>query len=230
MKMAEKQHILIVEDEPDIAEALCFRLRRAGYACHYVTDGRAALELLERQPCDLLILDRMLPGLSGDEIAHRLRRHPRLAELPVLMLTAKADDADELAGFALGADDYVRKPFSIELLLARVAALLRRAGAVSGDRLSGGPVVVDCARREVTVAGEPVELTATEFKLMVALLKARGRVLERTQLIAAALGPHAVVTDRTIDVHISALRRKLGSAARCIRTFRGVGYAFRESE
>jgi two-component system phosphate regulon response regulator PhoB len=227
--MGSSKSILIVEDEGDLADVLSYHLEREGYACRHVRDGEAALAEVQRSRPDLIVLDRMLPKLSGDEVATRLRRDSRTVDLPIIMLTAKAEDADELVGFALGADDYVRKPFSIKLLLARIAALLRRERAARQESqvLSAGPVVLDRARHEVTVEQRPVTLTATEFRILATLMGAGGRVLERGQLIDAALGRNVAVTDRTIDVHVAALRRKLGSAAACVRTVRGVGYTFR---
>jgi len=227
--MAELASILIVEDEADLADLLRYHLEREGYRCRRVEDGQRALAEATRQPPDLVILDRMLPGLSGDEVARRLRREPRTAAIPIIMLTAKAADEDELVGFALGADDYIRKPFSVKLLLARVSAVLRRreSAGVPREVLALGPVVLDHGRHEVTVAGRPVELTATEFRILAALMEARSRVLSREQLIDRVLGQGAAVTNRAMDVHIAALRKKLGPAADCIHTVRGVGYAFR---
>jgi two-component system phosphate regulon response regulator PhoB len=221
--------ILMVEDETDLAGTVMFHLRRAGYECRAIDNGLDALAEVQRRPPDVLILDRMLPKLSGDEVAMRLRSDPRTARVPIIMLTAKAEETDELVGFALGADDYVRKPFSIKLLLARIQALLRRdeGSASPPDVLSGGPIVLDRGRHEVTVAEQPIVLTPTEFRLLRALMAARGRVLSRDQLIDAGLGPGAAVTDRTIDVHIAALRRKLATAGGWILTIRGAGYAFR---
>ena len=183
----------------------------------------------QRHPPDLILLDRMLPRLSGDEVALRLKRDTRTAAVPIVMLTAKDEDEDELVGFALGADDYVRKPFSVKLLLARVAAVLRRHqnGAAKKEVVTLGPVVLDHGRHEVTVDGQPLDLTATEFRILAALLTARGRVLTREQLIDNALGQGAAVTNRAMDVHIAALRKKMGRAADCIHTVRGIGYAFR---
>jgi len=221
--------ILIVEDESDLADALSYHLEREGYKCRRARDGEAALAEVSRSRPDLIVLDRMLPKLSGDEVATRLRRDPHTADIPIIMLTAKAEDADELVGFALGADDYVRKPFSIKLLLARVAAMLRRdrAAQQESEVLSAGPVVLDRGRHEVTVEGRSVTLTATEFRILAALMGAGGRVLDRGQLIDAVLGQNVAVTDRTMDVHIAALRKKLGTAAAWIQTIRGVGYTFR---
>lgn len=228
--MRRGQSILVVEDEPDLADVLCHHLEREGYVCRKAGDGQIALAEAFRQPPDLIVLDRMLPRLSGDDVAARLKREPRTAHVPIIMLTAKAEEADALVGFALGADDYITKPFSTRLLLARVAAVLRRRDLAEQEAevRSGGPVVLDRGRHEVTVDGRPVPLTATEFKILAALMGARGRVLERGQLIDSVLGTGVAVTNRTIDVHIAALRRKLGHAAAWIHTIRGVGYAFRE--
>lgn len=227
--MESGKSILVVEDERDIADALCYQLRREGYQCRLAADGEAALAEVRRSRPDLIILDRMLPKLSGDEVAARLKRASSSAAIPIIMLTAKAEDADELVGFALGADDYVRKPFSIKLLLARIAAMLRREHAARQppDVLSGGPAVLDRGRHEVRIEGQSVALTATEFKILATLMGAGGRVLSRGQLIDAVLGPHVAVTDRTMDVHIAALRRKLGPGAQWIQTVRGVGYTYR---
>jgi two-component system phosphate regulon response regulator PhoB len=221
--------ILVVEDERDLSDVLCYHLQREGYECRQAGDGEAALAEVQRARPDLIVLDRMLPKLSGDEVATRLRRDDRTADVPIIMLTARAEDTDELVGFALGADDYVRKPFSVKLLVARIAALLRRGEQARQERdvLSAGSVLVDRARHEVTVAGQPVTLTATEFRILAALLAAGGRVLTRGQLIDTVLGHNVVVTDRTMDVHIAALRKKLGPAADCVQTVRGVGYTFR---
>ncbi len=224
--------ILIVEDEADLADLVSFHLQREGYQCRRAADGNRALAEAHRQPPDLIILDRMLPGVAGDEVASRLKRDERTAGIPIIMLTAKAEDDDELVGFALGADDYVRKPFSVKLLLARVAAVLRRRQEAAAGRevLAVGPVTLDHGRHEVLVAGHPAALTVTEFRILASLMAAHGRVLTRDQLIDAVLGQGAPVTSRAMDVHIAALRRKLGSAAGCVETIRGVGYAFRVPE
>ena len=225
----ERASILVVEDEVDLADVVCYHLQREGYDCRRAQDGERAVAEAQRHPPDLILLDRMLPRLSGDEVALRLKRDTRTAAVPIVMLTAKAEDEDELVGFALGADDYVRKPFSVKLLLARVAAVLRRHqnGAAKKEVVTLGPVVLDHGRHEVTVDGQPLDLTATEFRILAALLTARGRVLTREQLIDNALGQGAAVTNRAMDVHIAALRKKMGRAADCIHTVRGIGYAFR---
>ncbi len=221
--------ILIVEDEVDLADMIRFNLEREGYSARCVHDGELALGEIRRHPPDLVLLDRMLPKLSGDEVLAQLKRDPSTSMIPVIMLTAKAQEADELVGLALGADDYITKPFSMKLLLARVQAMLRRADVLSKESevLTGGPVRLDSSRHEVFVSDSAVVLTATEFRLLRALLAADGRVLSRAQLIDAALGPNAAVTDRTIDVHITALRKRLCEAADWVQTIRGVGYTFR---
>ncbi|MCG3127117.1 MAG: Sensory transduction protein regX3 [Phycisphaerae bacterium] len=227
--MAASKSILIVEDETDLADVLRYHMEREGYLCRRAADGATAIAEVQRTPPDLVVLDRMLPKTTGDEVALRLKRDPRTAAIPIIMLTAKAEETDELVGFALGVDDYIRKPFSIKLLLARIAAVLRReeAGGAEKDVLSGGPIMLDRARHEVEVQGRPIVLTATEFRVLAALMNARGRVLDRERLIDAVLGTDVAVTNRTIDVHIAALRKKLGGAASWLRTVRGIGYAFR---
>ncbi len=230
--MEGRSTILVVEDESDLAELVCYHLQREGYVCRRAGDGERAVAEAYRNPPDLIVLDRMLPKLAGEEVAMRLKRDSRTSAIPIIMLTAKAEDEDELVGFALGADDYVRKPFTMKLLLARVTAVLRRQAAVASPRevLTMGPVVLDHSRHEVRVEERRLDLTATEFKVLASLMAANGRVLSREQLIDSALGIDVAVTNRTIDVHIASLRRKLGPAATYIHTVRGVGYTFRSPE
>lgn len=230
--MPPRKSILVVEDETDLADLVCYHLEREGYEARRAGDGERALADAYRQQPDLIILDRMLPKVSGDEVARRLRRDDRLASIPIIMLTAKAEEADELVGFALGVDDYISKPFSTKLLLARVSAVLRREQGPGNqrDRLTIGAVVLDHGRHEVTVDDEQIDLTATEFRILASLMTARGRVMSREQLIESTLGHGAAVTNRAMDVHIAALRKKLRSASNCIQTIRGVGYAFRVGE
>lgn len=221
--------IFVVEDETDLADLVRRYLEGEGYECRVITRGDQVLVEAGRRRPELILLDRMLPGISGDEVAARLKRDPSTAGIPIIMLTAKAEEADQLVGFALGAEDYISKPFSMKVLAARVAALLRRRGDTSGqaDEIEAGPLRISSARHEVTIDGTPVTLTLTEFRLLAALVKARGRVLDRSKLIDLALGADTVVVDRTIDVHITAVRKKLGKAALWIQTIRGVGYTFR---
>lgn len=230
--MSSRKSILIVEDEADLADLVRRHLEREGYACRTAPDGQTALAEIRRSMPDLVLLDRMLPGLSGDELLSHIRHENRGAGIPVIMLTAKAEESDQLVGFALGADDYVAKPFSMKLLLARVAALLRRAEAAERDPevFSSGPITLDVGRHEVTVEDRPVVLTATEFRILRTLMAANGRVLSRSQMIDSVLGTGVAVTDRTIDVHITAVRKKLLHAGAWIQTIRGVGYTFRKPD
>ncbi|MFP3937504.1 MAG: response regulator [Phycisphaerae bacterium] len=220
------KRIVIVEDEPDMAELVAMQLRREHYEVEVAHDGSAGLELIRRRPPDLVLLDLMLPGISGQEVLRRLRSDPHTANVPVVVLTARSEESDVVSGLHLGADDYVTKPFSMSVLSARVAAVLRRSepSAPEGDVLTAGPIRVNRQTHLVEVDGESVSLTLTEFRLLSAILAGRGRVLTRNQLIDKAMGQDAVVTDRTIDVHLTALRRKLGDARRFIQTVRGVGY------
>ena len=221
--------ILVIEDETDLAEVVRYNVEREGYECRTASDGNAALAELRRRRPDLVVLDRLLPGKSGDEVAAEIRRDPANSSVPIIMLTAKAEESDQLVGFALGADDYVTKPFSVKVLLTRIGALLRRTGPVPepSSNLRAGPISLDVARHEVVVSGRTVSLTSMEFGILKALLGASGRVLDREQLIDAVLGPTVAITDRTVDVHIAAIRRKLGNAAEWIQTIRGVGYTIR---
>lgn len=222
-----KKHILVVEDERDMAELIALRLRREGYRVDVAHDGAEALDRVRAQPPDLMLLDLMLPRMSGTEVANIVRHDPRTAAVPIIMLTAKAEESDVIVGLKLGADDYVTKPFAMSVLMARVGAVLRRANSLTagGDApLTVGPITIDRQRHCVEVAGAAVELTYTEFRLLLALAAARGRVLSRNQLMDQALGLETVVSDRTIDVHLTALRKKLGEARDLIKTVRGVGY------
>jgi len=219
--------VVIIEDERDMAELLALRLRKEGYQVEVAHDGARGLEMVRAAPPDLVLLDVMLPEMSGTEVAAAIRGDPRAAGVPIIMLTARAEESDIVVGLKFGADDYVTKPFSMSVLLARIDAVLRRAAAPRGEAaglMRVGPIEIDPQRHEVRVAGRPVALTLTEFRLLAALAAARGRVLSRNQLMDQALGLDVVVTDRTIDVHMTGLRRKLGAARECLQTVRGVGY------
>jgi len=210
-----------------MAELVAMRLRREGYLVEVAPDGLRALETIRAAAPDLAIVDIMLPVLSGTDLVTELRQDPRTSTVPIIMMTAKGEETDIVVGLRLGADDYVTKPFSMSVLVARVAAVLRRAAALR-EGAKGlrrfGPITLDADRHVVEVGGRPVDLTVTEFRLLMALAGARGRVLNRNQLVDQAIGINAVVTDRTVDVHLTALRRKLGEARACIQTVRGVGY------
>jgi len=218
---------LIVEDERDMADLVATRLRREGYLVDVAHDGLDGLQRVRAQPPDLALVDIMLPKMSGTDLVMEVRQDPRTASVPVVLMTARGEESDVVVGLSLGADDYVTKPFSMAVLVARVAAVLRRS-AVLRDTGKGpiqaGPIRLDPQRHLVEVHGRPVSLTRTEFRLLEALVVARGRALTRNQLIDQAMGLHAIVTDRTIDVHLTALRRKLGDARSCILTVRGIGY------
>jgi two-component system phosphate regulon response regulator PhoB len=222
-----KKHIVIIEDEKDMADLVATRLKREGYKVDVANDGTGGLDLVRSHPPDLVLLDIMLPGMPGTEIAAKLRDDPRTAGVPIIMLTAKSEESDIVVGLKFGADDYVTKPFSMSVLVARIDAVLRRAAAASASGkapLKIGALVIDQEQHRVEVNGRHVPLTLTEFRVLTALVAARGRVLNRNQLMDQAIGLDAIVTDRTIDVHITSLRRKLGLARRFVQTIRGVGY------
>ena len=221
--------VLVVEDEPDIRALIVHHLTRDGFRCRTAADGLEALAQLHAGAPDLVVLDLMLPGIDGLELTRRLRAEPAWAALPIIMLTAKADEVDRVVGLELGADDYVAKPFSPKELLARVRAVLRRARpADDGRALAGGEIALDPGRHRVTVAGTPVELTPKEFDLLHALMASGGRVLSREHLLNRVWGYARAdeIESRTVDVHVRRLRAKLGAAGRRIATVKSVGYRF----
>jgi DNA-binding response OmpR family regulator len=224
--MAQKMHILVVDDEKDLCDLLSYNLKKAGYLVSVVHSGRAALDQIAQELPDLVVLDVMLPELSGTEVASRLRANPTTARLPIIMATAKGEEIDQLVGLTAGADDYIAKPFSHNILIARIEAVLRRASPSRPARntLALGPVQIDNDTHEALVDGQPMKLTLTEFRLLTALVQGDGRVLSRSALMSRAMGPGIMVTDRTIDVHITSIRKKLGRYADLIKTVRGVGY------
>jgi DNA-binding response OmpR family regulator len=229
-----RKKVLVVDDEKDIVDLVAYNLARNGYDTITAGDGNDALDSAIKNSPDLIILDLMVPGIDGTEVARRLKADPKTAKIPIIMLTAKSEETDVVVGLTLGADDYVTKPFSMKVLLARVGSVLRRAESTGGapgegGTLRAGPLSIDTLKHEVLVNGEPIKLTLTEFKLLSSLLAARGRVLTRDQLMDRAMGTDVFVTDRAIDVHITAIRKKLGDAAWLVNTVRGVGYRLRES-
>jgi DNA-binding response OmpR family regulator len=226
-----KGTILIIDDEKDLLELVRYNLEKEGFDAICAADGAGGLEIAQRHKPDLVVLDVMMPGMDGIEVCKRLRNDPRTQRLPIIMLTARATEADRVIGLELGADDYVIKPFSPRELVARVKAVLRRTTLQENlpTVLRRGPITIDAERPDVTCDDMPVSLTATEFKILQYLLSRPGRVVSRDDIIDAALGRDAAVFDRTIDVHITAIRRKLGNAAQHIETVRGFGYKFRES-
>jgi len=222
--------ILVIDDEPELVKLLDYNLSKAGYLVLSARDGESGLAAARKHAPDAIILDVMMPGLDGWEVCKRLRQDPSTSALPVLMLTAKADEGDRVLGLELGADDYVGKPFGVRELLARVKALLRRSEVASSspEVLKTGKIVIDSSRRTVTASGKPVALTATEFNLLKALAEREGRVISREDLLSLARGDEVAVMDRTVDVHVAALRKKLGKMGEMIETVRGVGYRLKE--
>ncbi|HEX2277827.1 MAG: response regulator [Candidatus Tectomicrobia bacterium] len=221
--------VLVIDDEKDIVSLLRYHLEKSGFHCLEGMDGSTALRLVREYHPDLLILDLMLPGMDGLEICRQLRQDVATARLPILMLTAKAEEVDRVVGLEVGADDYVVKPFSPRELVARVRAILRRAQEPAEFAVKRiGELEVDESRHSVGVQGTPVELTAKEFGLLCALMRANGRVLNREQLLEGVWGyaDAAEIESRTVDVHIRRLREKLGSEAKRIVTVKGVGYRF----
>ncbi len=223
--MSVNTRILIIDDEADLVDIISFNLTKAGYTTLQAFNGAEGLDLAMREHPDLLLLDLMLPKLSGMDVARRLRAEPSTASIPIIMLTAKAEELDQLDGLTVGADDYITKPFSIPVLLARIEAVLRRTSSNDGASvISLAGVSVNLDTYDVTVDDEPIQLTATEFKLLASLLQAAGRVLTRHELISRAMGAGVRITDRAVDVHLAAVRKKLGSQGKLIKTVRGVGY------
>ena len=226
--------ILVVEDERDIAALVAYHLTMEGYRVRTAEGGQEALEAAAAERPDLMVLDLMLPGYSGYDVLAELRRQPALRDVPVIILTARREEADRVKGLELGADDYLTKPFSPRELVLRVGAVLRRAQspAVAGATrmLRGGDVLVDLNALTVTVDGEPADLTPTEYRLLVALLERRGRVQSREQLLHSAWDVDARIETRTVDMHVQRLRSKLGPAGDNIETVRGFGYRFRNKE
>jgi two-component system phosphate regulon response regulator PhoB len=227
-----KAKVLVIEDDRSLAEVLSYNLKAAGYEVLVATDGQDGLLKAETKSPDLVVLDLMLPVVDGLDVCRRLRAQPTTREIPIVMLTAKAEESDEIVGFSLGADDYVTKPFSVKILLERIKALRRRrtSDGISDEVTSKLGVTVDRRRHQAASEGSSLALTRSEFRLLDTLIRQPGRVFYRAELIDAALGEDTMVMERTIDVHIRALRRKLGERADVIETVRGVGYRFRDSE
>lgn len=228
-----KSRVMVVEDEQSIAELIEYNLLKEGFAAIVVPNGEDALRSARKESPDLVLLDLMLPGIDGLEVCRSLKRDTATSAIPVLMVTAKGEEADIVTGLELGADDYIVKPFSPKVLLARVKAILRRRTEGSPDDaapVKRGELELYPGRREVTVGGERVQLTFTEFNILDMLARRPGWVFTRSQIVAKVRGDQYHVTERSTDVHILGLRRKLGSAGRYIETVRGVGYRFQEQE
>jgi two-component system phosphate regulon response regulator PhoB len=225
--------ILIIEDERGLTQSLSWYFNREGYETHVAHDGPEGLRRAQTLLPDIVLLDIMLPGMSGLEVCRELRAGERTRDIPIIMITAKTEETDQVVGYSLGADDYVGKPFSNKVLLAKIKALLRRVEGAGdpGDVTEHLGVKIDRVRHRVTFEGQPLDLTPTEFKLLECLVRQPGRAFSRHQLMDAAIGEGSIVLERTIDVHIKTLRQKLtkvGGSADLIETVRGVGYRFRE--
>ena len=226
-----KEKILVVDDEEDILELLRFNLSREGYQVLCAVSGEEALRLVPSEIPSLIVLDLMLPGIDGLEVTRRLKNDPKAKSIPIVMLTAKGEEADIVTGLELGADDYITKPFSPRILVARVRAVLRRKVKGPVEEASAFQIhdlVIHPGRHEVLVSGEPVQLTFTEFAILNYLARRPGWVFTRFQIVDAVRGEDYPVTDRSVDVQIVGLRRKLGPAGKFIETVRGVGYRFKE--
>jgi DNA-binding response OmpR family regulator len=225
--------VFVVEDEQDLQDLLRYNLSREGYVVRTASTGEEALQQIRGEPPDLVLLDLMLPGMDGLEVCRLLKSKPQTQAVPVIMLTAKGEESDVVAGLELGADDYITKPFSPRVLMARVKAVLRRGSEDESVRGPDGVIrirtmTIDPTRHEVRVGAEVIDLTATEFRLLSLIAGKPGRVFTREQIIESIHDGYAAVTDRSVDVQVVALRRKLGPMGKDIQTVRGVGYRFKE--
>lgn len=230
--MVMRTTVLIVEDEPDLAGVLEYNFKKEGFQVHVSYSGAEALKILEKYPSlDLVVLDLMLPDISGMDVCRQIRNSKQNRNTPVLMLTAKSEELDRIAGFEVGADDYVTKPFSVRELMLRVKAILRRSheSAQKPDHLSFGCLNIDVPGYRVSVDSSEISLTSLEFKLLLTFIERKGRVQTREVLLNDVWEINADVTTRTVDTHVKRLREKLGKAGGYIETIRGVGYRFASS-
>ncbi len=228
-----KKNIFVVEDEEDILDLIRHHLTKEGFAVATAVNGLEAVKAIQRKPPELILLDLMLPGLDGLEVCRQLKKDPKTAGVPILMVTAKDEESDVVTGLELGADDYIVKPFRMKELIARVRAALRRQRPVQLDKeapVRAGEIEIHPGRHEVKVAGAAVDMTFSELRILHALASRPGWVLTRDQIVDAVRGADYAVTDRAVDFQIVGIRRKLGEHADCIETVRGVGYRFREED
>jgi DNA-binding response OmpR family regulator len=226
-----KPNILVVDDEEDILELVRYNLSREGFPVLCATTGEEAMQTTASGQVDLMVLDLLLPGIDGLEVTRRIKNDARLRHIPIVMLTAKGEEADVVTGLELGADDYVVKPFSPKILIARVKAVIRRmsSGPTPDDEiLRVHDLVIHPGRREVQASAERIDLTFTEFQILAYLARRPGWVFTRSQIVDAIRGDDYPVTDRSVDVQIVGLRKKLGSLGHYVETVRGVGYRFKE--
>jgi len=225
--------VLVVDDEPDITALVAYHLAKAGYRVSTASSGSEALKAAADQRPDVIVLDLMLPGLSGLDVLQALRKQEETREVGVILLTARREEVDRIRGLSLGADDYLTKPFSPQELTLRVAAILRRLAAPSvaaGSQLVAGPITIDRSAHRVLIDGGELTLTATEYKLLATLIERRGRVQTRPQLLETVWEAQPDIQTRTVDMHVQRLRSKLGEAGDMIETVRGFGYRFRSQE
>ncbi|MEO8201239.1 MAG: response regulator transcription factor [Gemmatimonadota bacterium] len=227
------QRILVVDDEPDITALVAYHLAKAGYRVSTAANGPEALKAAREERPDIVILDVMLPSVSGYDVLAEMRRREETKEVGVILLTARREEADRIRGLSLGADDYLTKPFSPQELILRVNALLRRLGSpavTAGNSLTAGPVVIERSSHRVTVDERELDLTATEYKLLLTLIERRGRVQSRPQLLETVWEAQPDIQTRTVDMHVQRLRAKLGDSGDLIETVRGFGYRFRGTD
>ena len=229
MEATSGKSILIVEDERDVVDLLTLNLRKAGgFRISTANDGANGLNKARTEKPAFIILDLMLPKMPGLEVCKILKSDPATRHIPIMMLTAKAEEIDRIVGLEFGADDYVTKPFSPREVILRIQAILRRGDAKEGERLTAGSITIDPARHQVLVAGKRINLTSIEFKLLRTLVQRRGRVQERDRLLNEVWGYESIIDTRTVDTHVRRLREKLGKAGDAIETVRGFGYRLRE--
>ena len=225
--------ILVVDDEPDITALVAYHLAKAGYRVSTAANGTDALRAVAEQRPDVIVLDLMLPGLSGLDVLQNLRKQDDTRDIGVIMLTARREEADRIRGLSLGADDYLTKPFSPGELTLRVGAIVRRLSAAAvagGSQITAGPITIDRSAHRVLVEGQELQLTATEYKLLMTLVERRGRVQTRPQLLETVWDAQPDIQTRTVDMHVQRLRTKLGPAGDLIETVRGFGYRFRSPD
>ncbi len=226
-----RKKIIVVEDEPDIVDVVTYNLNREGYSVLAAQRGDEGLNLIRSEAPDLVLLDLMLPGMDGLSICRQMKSDGSLRDIPIIIASAKGEESDVVIGLEMGADDYLAKPFSPRELLARIKAVLRRGsprGGVDKDRIVIRDLIIDSEKHEVKIQDEVISLTSTEFKLLHHLASSKGRAFSREQLLNRVVGMGVVVVDRNIDVHIRAVRKKLGDHSNMIQTIRGIGYRFVE--
>jgi two-component system phosphate regulon response regulator PhoB len=233
----KKEHILIVDDEEDILELIEFNLAREGYRVTSVLTGEDAIKTVRKDKIDLMVLDLMLPGIDGFEVTKQIKNNPDIPDVPIIILSAKGEESDVVTGLELGAEDYISKPFSPKILIARVRSLLRRKTSLSVKEPEQPPkhitifgITIDAARFKVEADGRNIDLTYSEFNILSFLARRPGWVFTRQQIVDAVRGENYAVTERSIDVQIVGLRKKLGDHGKFIETVRGIGYRFKEEE